>query len=77
MGEMRSGRTLSIVHTGRRDRLDVGARTSRGRLSSALHKIKEGADIPPYGNTRIDAEGNVYDEETGEVVGNIIDEAHG
>jgi len=50
---------------------------SRGELSDALHKVKEGAGVPPYANTRIDSEGNVYDEETGENIGNIIDESHG
>jgi RHS repeat-associated protein len=50
---------------------------SRGELSDALHKLKNDASVPPYANTRIDSEGNVYDEETGENIGNIIDESHG
>ncbi len=44
---------------------------TRGELSDALHKIKNDAGVPPYANTRIDSEGNVYDEETGENIGNI------
>ncbi len=49
----------------------------RRALRNALHKIKEGALLKGKENTRIDSEGNVYDEETGEYIGNIIDEAHG
>ena len=50
---------------------------SRGELSDALHKLKRAASVPNDANTRIDSDGNVYDEETGEDIGNIIDEAHG
>jgi RHS repeat-associated protein len=49
----------------------------RGELSKAFHKLKEAFEIPPEGKTRIDSEGNVYDEETGENIGNVVDEAHG
>jgi RHS repeat-associated protein len=47
----------------------------RGRLSDAFHKIKK--FLPPTAKTRIDGEGNVYDEQTGENIGNVVDEAHG
>lgn len=50
---------------------------ARGELSDALHKLKRAAGIPPDANTRVDPEGNVYDEETGENIGNIVDEGHG
>jgi RHS repeat-associated protein len=50
---------------------------SRGKLSDALHKLKKASSIPNDANTRVDSDGNVYDEETGENIGNIIDEAHG
>ena len=50
---------------------------SKGQLSKVLHKIKRRGGVPPRGNTRIDPEGNVYDEVTGENIGNIIDEANG
>jgi RHS repeat-associated protein len=50
---------------------------SRGELSDALHSIKDHAGLSGDANTRIDSEGNVYNEETGEWIGNIIDESHG
>jgi RHS repeat-associated protein len=50
---------------------------SKGELSDALHRIKRGAGLPPTANTRIDSEGNVYDEDTGEWIGNIVDETSG
>jgi RHS repeat-associated protein len=50
---------------------------SKGKLSDALHKLKEHGGVPNNANTRIAPDGNVYDEETGQLIGNIIDEAHG
>lgn len=49
----------------------------RGSLSDAFHKIKKGAGLQGPDSTRIDEEGNVYVTETGEDIGNVIDEAHG
>jgi RHS repeat-associated protein len=45
------------------------------KLKEALHVLKRG--MPANANTRIDSEGNVYDEATGELIGNLIDEANG
>jgi RHS repeat-associated protein len=50
---------------------------SRGELSDAFHRIKHAAGLPPNAPTRIDSEGNVYDADTGENIGNVVDEAHG
>ena len=50
---------------------------SRGVLSDAFHRIKESAGLSPDDSTRIDEEGNVYSGETGEDIGNVVDEAHG
>ena len=47
---------------------------SRGELHEALEKIKGAVGLPPNANTRVDAEGNVYIEKTGEWIGNLSDE---
>jgi len=57
--------------------LEQATGLSRGELSDALHSIKDHAGLSGDANTRIDSEGNVYAEETGEWIGNIIDESHG
>ena len=48
---------------------------SRGRLSSALHRIKKNAGLRPDTNTLVDGQGNVYIDMTGEWIGNLLDEA--
>jgi RHS repeat-associated protein len=44
-------------------------------LKNAFHKIKD--FLPNDAKTRIDPDGNVYSSDTGENLGNIIDESHG
>lgn len=58
---------------------DLARRTGldRGDLSDAFHRIKRAGLLGPADSTRIDSEGNVYDTETGEPLGNVLDEAHG
>lgn len=46
-----------------------------GALSDAFHRIKHGGGLRPGDDTRLDREGNVYDAETGEDIGNVIDES--
>lgn len=50
---------------------------SRRELSEAFHTIKGSAGLSPDDSTRVDEEGNVYSTETGENIGNVVDEAHG
>jgi hypothetical protein len=48
-----------------------------GDLSDTFHDIKRGGLLGPADNTLIDRDGNVYDAETGEELGNVIDESGG
>jgi hypothetical protein len=48
---------------------------SYGALSDAFHRIKRQAGLRPSDSTRIDEEGNVYDVQTGEDIGNVVDES--
>lgn len=50
---------------------------SRGRLHDAFERVMRAGGLKAWDNTCIDPEGNVYDAETGENLGNIVDEAHG
>jgi RHS repeat-associated protein len=46
---------------------------SRGELGKALEEAKEASGVPPNGNTKIDpGTGEIYDEETGEQIGNVF-----
>lgn len=45
----------------------------RGELGKALEEAKEASGVPPNGNTKIDpGTGEIYDEETGEQIGNVF-----
>jgi hypothetical protein len=46
-----------------------------GPLSDAFHRIKRQAGLGPEDNTLIDQEGNVYDTQSGEDIGNVVDES--
>lgn len=49
----------------------------RGKLREAFHRIKKDAGLGPSDDTIIDSEGNVYNKDTGESIGNVVDESHG
>lgn len=46
-------------------------------LSEAFHKIKKRAALQGDDSTAVDEEGDVYSSDTGENIGNVVDEAHG
>jgi RHS repeat-associated protein len=56
---------------------DIARKTpgiSRGELGKRLERAKKAAGVPPGDNTKIDPDtGEIYDEKTGEHIGNVFD----
>jgi len=45
----------------------------RGELGKALEEAKQASGVPPNGNTKVDpGTGDIFDEETGEHIGNVF-----
>jgi len=47
---------------------------NRGDLSKVFHRVKRSAGLGAKVDTLVDAEGNVYTENTGEWIGNLFDD---